>query len=101
VLRDKPTPLANISFVEHPRTFGGFLASLESVLTAPIRGAIRLDVPTRTEGYLQPTKGAVTHHGNWVNVGYFVAHGYRVTKNPPVAKGVVCVGLSPTLNLLG
>jgi hypothetical protein len=74
VFRDEPAPFAQLAFVEHPWALSGFLAGLESMLTAPIRGAVRLHVPTRAEGYLQSTKGTVSHHDVWVNVGYSVAH---------------------------
>jgi hypothetical protein len=88
VLRDKPAPFAQLAFVKHPRALSGFLAGFKGVLATPIRGAIRLHVSTRAEGYLQTAKGTVSHHGLWVNVSYSVAHVYRVAKKPPVAKGL-------------
>jgi hypothetical protein len=88
VFRDKPAPFAQFAFVEHPWALGGFLAGFKGVLTAPIRGAIRLHVSTRAKGYLQTAKGTVSHHGLWLNVSYSVAHVYRVAKKPPVAKGL-------------
>jgi hypothetical protein len=88
VLRYKPTPLAQFAFVEHPWALSGFLASFKGVLTAPIRGAIRLYVSARAESYLQTAKGAVPNHGLWVNVSYSMAHRYRVAKEAPVAKGL-------------
>ena len=88
VLRDKPAPFTQFAFVEHPWALGGFLAGFKGMLTAPIRGAIRLHVPTRAQGYLQTAKSTVSHHGLWVNVSYSMAHRYRVAKEAPVAKGL-------------
>jgi hypothetical protein len=55
VLRNKPAPFAKSPLVKDPRTSGGFLALFIGILTAVVRGAIRLSVAARSNRHSQAT----------------------------------------------